>query len=564
MTLITCYKLKFCNFKRLFHSAKLHLKLYSVIQRLLKLENTFSLSKAAIIVGFFALLSRLVGLLRDRLFASAFGAGDTLDVYYAAFRVPDFVFNLLILGTLSVAFIPVFTELLYTDEQKAYKNANTILNFSFLVMGAVSLLLMFAAEPLTKLLVPGFEGEKFQHTVTLTRLFLLSPVIFTLSNVFTSILNAQKKFLIVGLAPILYNCGIIFGLLLLYPRFGLIGLGYGVIIGAILHLVVQIPEAAKNGYRWRPVIDLKDKSLRKIGKLFIPRIFGLDNSQISLIIGSIVGSILASGSIAVYNLANNLQTVPLGVFAISIAVASFPVMSEFYAKKDEPSFVKTLGTSIVKILFFMVPISILILIFRAYIVRLAFGAGNFGWQDTILTFNTLGIFSFSLFAQSLSPLLARAFYARHNTITPVTINLLVMAVNAGLAYYLGKTFGITGVAAAFSVASVLSAGLLFFILRVNLGKAFSDQKSAYLINFDNLISHSLLKIAASSIIMGSVGYGLLYGVEKFVNTHTGLGLLIQAGLAASIAVIVYLMAASYLKLSQADVILAKLKSYVSK
>jgi len=535
-----------------------------VIQRLLKLENTFSLSKAAIIVGFFALLSRLVGLLRDRLFASAFGAGDTLDVYYAAFRVPDFIFNLLILGTLSVAFIPVFTELLYTDEQKAYKNANTILNFSFLVMGAVSLLLMFAAEPLTKLLVPGFEGEKFQHTVTLTRLFLLSPVIFTLSNVFTSILNAQKKFLIVGLAPILYNCGIIFGLLLLYPRFGLIGLGYGVIIGAILHLVVQIPEAAKNGYRWRPVIDLKDKSLRKIGKLFIPRIFGLDNSQISLIIGSIVGSILASGSIAVYNLANNLQTVPLGVFAISIAVASFPVMSEFYAKKDEPSFVKTLGTSIVKILFFMVPISILILIFRAYIVRLAFGAGNFGWQDTILTFNTLGIFSFSLFAQSLSPLLARAFYARHNTITPVTINLLVMAVNAGLAYYLGKTFGITGVAAAFSVASVLSAGLLFFILRVNLGKAFSDQKSAYLINFDNLISHSLLKIAASSIIMGSVGYGLLYGVEKFVNTHTGLGLLIQAGLAASIAVIVYLMAASYLKLSQADVILAKLKSYVSK
>ncbi len=535
-----------------------------MIQKLAQLEAKFSLSKAAIIVGFFALFSRIIGLVRDRMFAGAFGAGDTLDIYYAAFRIPDFVFNLLILGTLSVAFIPVFTELLLTDKNRAYKNANTILNFSLLIMGAVSLILILLVEPLTKALVPGFSGEKLESTIKLTRLFLLSPVIFTLSNVFTSILNAHKKFLIVGLAPILYNLGIIFGLLYLYPRYGLIGLGYGVIIGAFLHLLVQIPEAMRNGYRWMPTFDLKDKALRKIGKLFIPRIFGLDNSQISLIIGSIVGSILASGSITVYNLANNLQTVPLGVFAISIAIAAFPVMSEYYAKKDEPAFLKTLGDSMVQILFFMIPISILMLIFRAHIVRLAFGSGNFGWQDTILTFNTLGIFSFSLFSQSLTPLLARAFYSRQNTVIPVTVNILTMALNAALAFIFGKIYGITGVAAAFSIASVLNAIILFFLIRMKLAKSMEEPKKQNLALFDDKLFKSLLKITGASIVMGAVGYSLLYAIEPFINTHTGPGLLIQSGIAVLCACVVYLMMSSYFGLSQANSIIAKLKIYVSK
>src|SRR3989338_567433 len=150
-------------------------------------ENSFTVSKAAFIVGFFTLASRLVGLLRDRLFASHFGAGDILDVYYAAFRVPDFVFNLLILGTLSIAFIPVFSELLLIDKQKAYRTANTILNSTLLLMGVVCFGLFLFVKPLTNLFVPGFPADKLADTIQLTRLFLISPVIFTLSNVFTSI-----------------------------------------------------------------------------------------------------------------------------------------------------------------------------------------------------------------------------------------------------------------------------------------------------------------------------------------------------------------------------------------
>ncbi|MFA5990814.1 MAG: murein biosynthesis integral membrane protein MurJ [Candidatus Doudnabacteria bacterium] len=518
-----------------------------MIQRLKTFEKHFSVSKAATIVGFFALISRIVGLLRDRLFASNFGAGDTLDIYYAAFRIPDLVFNLLVLGTLSVAFIPVFTELLITDKEKAYKTANSILNFSFLLMSVLCLVLIFLAKPLTHLLVPGFEGQKFSDTVVLTRIFLLSPIIFTASNIFSSILNSQKKFIIANLAPVMYNLGIIFGLLVLYPKFGLYGLGWGVVIGAGLHLLVQIPEAVYFGYSWQGVMDLRDPAIKKVLKLFLPRVLGVDNSQVSLLIGSVIGSVLMSGSIAVFNLANNLQAVPLGVFAISTAIAIFPLLSELYANRNENDFAKNLSHAISQILFFMIPFTILMLIFRAHIVRLAFGAGEFNWDDTILTFNTLGMFSLSLIAQGLSPLLARAFYARQDTKTPVIIGVGTMLINLVLAYILGKSYGAAGMAAGFSIAAFFNATVLFFILRRKISKVISNTSLEI---FDSEIFISLAKITTSSICMGLVGYAGLYIMAPFVDTRTALGLLIQSGVAFISAGAVFYGVGSFLKLPQ--------------
>ncbi len=516
--------------------------------RLLKsAEKNFSVSKAALIVGFFSLLSRLVGLIRDRLFASQFGAGDTLDIYYAAFRIPDFIFNLLILGTLSVAFIPVFTELLTRDEEKAYKVANSILNFSFLAMAVICAGLMLAAEPITKLLVPGFTGQKFLDTVILTRIFLVSPIIFTISNIFSSILNSQKKFIIANVAPIMYNVGIIFGLLVLYPRFGLKGLGFGVVIGALLHLLVQIPEAIHFGYRWQPIVDLRDGHFKKILKLFLPRILGVDNSQISLLIGSVVGSVLAAGSISVFNLANNLQAVPLGVFAISTAVAVFPLLSELFAKGNEEIFAKNLAGAVNQILFFLIPFTILVLLFRAHIVRLAFGAGKFNWEDTILTFNTLGMFSLSLFAQGLSPLFARAFYARQNTKTPVVVSLLTMVLNAWLAYYLGKTYGVVGMAAGFSIAAAFNAGLLYLLLRKILVKNIS---LGAIHNIESDIINRTIKITVTSVLMGLVGYATLYLLAPWFNTHTTTGLLMQSGISFIACLVVFAVVGWYLRIHQ--------------
>ncbi len=523
--------------------------LKAMIQKIKQLETTFSVNKAAIIIGLFTIGSRLAGLIRDRMFASNFGAGDTLDAYYAAFRIPDFIYNLLILGTLSIAFIPIFSELLIKDKVQANKTANTVLNASVIAIATVCLLAFMFAQTLTKALVPGFTGEKLNLTVNLTRLFLLSPIIFTISNVFTSILNAQKKFIVVGMAPILYNLGIISGIIFLYPKLGVYGVGLGVIIGAVMHLLIQVPAVFSSGFTWQPIINFKDTAFLKIIRLFVPKILGLDNSQISLLIGSVIGSLLASGSIAILNLANNLQAVPIGIFGISIAMASFPMLSEAFAEQNFEKFLTTLEKSIKQILFFILPTTILFLLLRAHIVRLIYGTGNFTWENTILTFQTLGIFSLSLFSQSLSPLLSRCFYARHNTLIPVMINSSVMALNAILAYWFGGKYGVWGIALGFSLASIVNVILLYVALNKFL-RTKTTQPVLKLFNVN--ISVFTFKILFASLMGGLITYGGLYLIEPFVNTKTGLGLLIQAGLAGLMGILTYLIFGKHLKIAQAD------------
>jgi putative peptidoglycan lipid II flippase len=507
-----------------------------MFNKLKNLEQNFSVSKAAIIVGFFTLLSKLVGLVRDPLLAGKIGVGNTLDIYYAAFRIPDLIFNLLILGTLSVALIPIFTEWLAKDKNRVNHIANSVINISVLGMALVCLVMFLLSTPLTKFLVPGFSGEKLAQTVQLMRLFLLSPIIFTASNIFTSFLTASKKFLVLSIAPIIYNLGIIFGLFFFYPHFGLLGLGYGVILGALCHMLVQIPEAIRFGFRFKAVIDFSEPALKKIAKLFIPRVIGMDISQISLIVGTTVGSILAAGSVTIFNLANNLQAAPLGVFALSISAASFPLLSEHYAKGDNKAFIKTLADNVMMVLFFIIPITILMLIFRAYIVRIIYGHGKFNWDDTILMFTTFGILTFSLVGQSLSPLFSRSFYSRQNTIIPVMVNACSIVVDIILAYILGKHFGLVGIASGFVIACTLDAFLMFAFLRWYLHKA-----SISFENFDSEVGKFLVKILFSSVVMGLVGYGAIYVFAPLVNTHTTLGIVIQSGLAVTVALLAFLL-----------------------
>ena len=210
-----------------------------------------------------------------------------------------------------------------------------------------------------------------------------------------------------------------------------------------MHLLVQIPEALRFGFRWHPVMDFKDPAIKKIAKLFFPRIIGMDISQISLIIGTTVGSILASGSVTIFNLANNLQAAPLGVFALSVSAASFPLLSEHYANKDDDAFVKTLTKNVMLVLFFIIPIAILMVIFRAYIVRIIYGHGKFTWHDTITMFTVFGILTFSLVGQSLSPLFSRVFYSRQNTIIPVMVNLGFNCFGRGFGLHLRQSLWAT-------------------------------------------------------------------------------------------------------------------------
>ncbi len=509
-----------------------------MISKLKNFEANFTIGKAALMIGVLTLASRLIGFFRQYLFASHFGLSDTLDVYVTAFRIPDTIFNLLILGTLSAAFIPVFSGYYLKDKDHAMRIANTVLNVALIGMLFLCIILFLLAEPLTKLIVPGFDAEKLKETVMLTRLMLVSPIIFTASNVFSSILSSFKRFIAVNIAAIFYNVGIIVGLLIFYPHFGLLGLGLGVILGALLHAACQLPEVYRLGFKWQPIFDLGDKGVGKILTLFIPRIFGLDISVISLLIASFVGSFLAEGSIAAYTLANDLQAVPIGIFALSTATVLFPILSENFANKDEERFLKNLQKAITQILLFIIPVSIWMLLFRAQIVRFIYGHGAIGWEQTILLFNSLGVFTLALFSQSLVPLFSRAFYARQNTVTPVIIGLVSMTINAASSYVLGLYYGVAGIIAGFAIASFCNCVLLFLVLRFKLTKAV-PQSSMH--SMDLYLLKDVSKIVVAAVFSGTISYGYLYLIEPFVNTRTTAGIFVQVAFAGIAGLLAYIL-----------------------
>lgn len=508
--------------------------------KLVKLESTFHIGQATLIIASFTLLSRIAGFVRDILLASRLGLSADSDIYFTAFRIPDLVYNLLILGTLSVAFIPVFSEYYLKDKPRAFKIASSIMNISSIGMLMICLIIWLLARPLTKLVAPGFTPDQITQTADITRIMLLSPIIFTISNVLSSILISLKKFLIVNIAPLLYNVGIIFGIVFLYPRFGLEGLAYGVIIGALLHVGIQIPEAIRYGYRWKPQLDYKDGGVKRIGALFLPRIVGLDNSYVNLIIVSIIGSGLVTGSITAFNYANNIQAVALGIFALSSAIAIFPVLSEYFAKKDVKGFINALQHTIIRVLYFVIPITIALLLLRAHIVRLLLGHGRCDWNCTITTFDTLGILALGLVAQSLIPLFARSFYSRQNTRTPVAISLVGMFVNAILSYFLAQSLGVEGIALGFVIASTIQCILLFSALH----KSLSDESGGGKKNleiFDATLVTQTFKIVLASMAFGVVTYGSLYLVAPFLNTRTVVGIFLQAAIATTFGGVVYII-----------------------
>ncbi|MBP9751844.1 MAG: murein biosynthesis integral membrane protein MurJ [Candidatus Moranbacteria bacterium] len=423
---------------------------------------------AALVIAIAGVASRLLGFLRDRLLASQFGAGDTLDAYYAAFRIPDTLYNLLVMGALSAAFVPIFTDFLSEKkEKKAWELASAMLQWLTLFLGALSVLAAIFAPALVSVVAPGFSEEKQALTTELTRIMLLSPIFLGISAVFGGVLISFRRFVAYSLAPLLYNLGIILGIILLVPLFGISGLAWGVVAGAVLHMLVQIPAIRDSGFRsalFRVGLPF-DSSVRRVVKLMIPRSIGMAANQVGLLLTTVFASSLVSGSLAVFTLAWNIQSIPLGLFAVAFSLAAFPALSISVSKKDDREFFLTLSRTVRRILFFVVPLSLFFIIFRAQFVRVILGSGQFDWADTIATFGVLGWLSASLFAQGLIPLFARGFYAKQDTKTPLSIALIAEAVHIALIPLLLPRFGVDALAIAFSVGSVVNFSLLFLSLR---------------------------------------------------------------------------------------------------
>lgn len=512
-----------------------------------KLKNSQpsnSINSAALVIAAAGVLSRVLGLARDRILAAQFGAGDTLDVYYAAFRVPDLVYNLLILGALSAAFIPVFTGLIAREEKKeAWELANNLLTVALFVLLVLSAVFALFTPQLMKLITPGFSGEKMSQVVHLTRIMFLSPILLGVSGIFGGILNSFKRFLVYSLAPILYNLGIIVGVLFFVKPFGVAGLAWGVVLGAFLHMFIQYPAVRITGFDFQIVFGFKNKNLRKIIALMIPRTMGLAVTQINLLIITVIASTLAAGSLSVFSFANNLQSFPLGVFGIPFALAVFPVLSRHFARDERSEFVRHFSKTFRQILYFVIPASVLFIVLRAQIVRVVLGSGQFDWEDTILTFQCLGIFSASLFAQSLIPLLARSFYALQNTRVPFFTGLVSEISNLVLAVYLAREFGVLGLVWAFSASSVINMFLLFLILRRKMDGLDGEK-----------IFFSAGRILFSALVAGLAAQLAKYAVEPRVDIDTFLGILFQLVASGAAGIAAYLFLSKFLHLEEFEAV----------
>lgn len=508
-----------------------------------------TITGGAIIIAFFSVLSKALGLYRDRLLAARFGAGDILDVYYAAFKLPDLVFNTLILGALAAAFIPVFVRYLKQDRDEAFLISNAVLNLLLLVVGFCSLLIIIFAPRIMPWLVPGFDELGMELTARLTRIMFLSVFIFTFSNILSGVLNSFKRFLAFAIAPVLYNLGIVIGILYLFPhpRIGIDGLAWGVVLGSFLHFFVQLLAVYRLGWRYQPLLRWSHQGVKKIIRLMLPRTFALGVNQINQLVIMVIASTLATGSVAIFNLANNLQS--LNIIGISLAVSCFPVLSEALADNDQNRFRQIFSFSFRRIMFIVLPLSLLVFLLRSQIVRLILGSGLFDWQATLTTATTLGFFVISLFAQSLIPLLVRSFYSLEDTRTPVFITSFSVVVNIITAISLSRWLGVAGLALAFSLASILNFVLLLFFLK----------KKIVWLSLKQL-GQNTLKVFLAALASVVVAYLVLTFVGQLVNLWTFWGVFSQAAAASLAALFTYLLISYIMGFAELEIV----RSYLQK
>ncbi len=433
---------------------------------LLTKEHTHILSAAAVIMVTTA-LSALLGIIRNRLLIAYFyHQPQTLDVYWAAFRLPDMVFQILVVGALSAAFIPVYSQLLTHHPRQANFVASSIINFVLLVLLFLSGLIFLFAYPLSQLITHGFTPDQLRLMTSLTRIMILAQLFFGLSSFLTGIIQSHRLFLIPALSPLLYNLGIILGTLTLSSRLGIFGPAVGVVFGAFLHLLVQIPLARTLGFRYSWSWDYRNRFVRQITRLMFPRTLALSVAQLEQTAIVFLATALPQGSLTMIYIAQQLANLPVRLFGIPIGQASLPFFTKEKARHHLKKISTMLTNSILEILYLTLPASAIILVLRIPLVRLAYGATSFPWKATVTTGKLVAILSLAIVARSLVHLLIRVFYALHNTKTPFFVTLLTTTINIFLAAYLifFLRTGITALAFSLTLTSIFETLILAILL----------------------------------------------------------------------------------------------------
>jgi putative peptidoglycan lipid II flippase len=423
------------------------------------------LVRAGVILSATFLVSRVLGYVRTVVLGATFGTGAELDAFFAAFRVPDLIFQLVAAGAMGSALIPVLAGLLASGERShAWRVVATLANLLLVAMVVLATAAFIGAPLLVRALAPGFDEAGLAATTDLTRIMLAAPVLLSLGAVATSALNAEGRFTAAAFAPIVYNLAIIGAAVLLGPTMGVTALAWGVVAGAAGHLLIQLPPLVGLGFRPTIGVDLADRAARRVLTLLAPRALGLGASQLTFIVMTALASSLGEGAISSYAIAFALLQIPVGVIGVPLGVVIFPSISREHALGATAAYVGMVTRSVRLLVFAMVPIAALGIALRFPVVELLFGYGKFDVESIERTAATFATFLVGLPAHAAIAILARAFYARQDTRTPVAAAVLAVAVNTLLGVALVGPLGLPGLALAIAIAAWIEAGVLLVAL----------------------------------------------------------------------------------------------------
>jgi putative peptidoglycan lipid II flippase len=423
----------------------------------------------AFVIALTGVVGAFLGILRNAILASKFGATAELDAYFAAFRIPDFFYSILVFGALTAGFMPVFNRWLTEGRERGWELAAAMMNVLVLLLGIVAIITVIFARELVAIFAPGFGDKNAELVATLLRIMMLQPVLLAISNVAAASLQSFGRFFISSLAPLFYNLGIIIGALWLVEVWGINGLALGVVLGAMLHLLVQVPTLLMLGFKWSPGIRSAWRGIWEIFTLTLPRMANLIVAQFNLFAITALASILPAGTLSVYNFAADLAAFPQNIFGLSFATAVFPTLARLWAENKIDEYRQTVSRTLSEMWFWITAAALVVLLLRAPLVRLTLVFGAFGEDSYLRTLNTITIFLAALPGQAGVLFLIRAFFAMGNTVMPLIAAILGSMVTISVSFWFGRAFGAAGVALGPALAGFLQSAVLLVALRRILG-----------------------------------------------------------------------------------------------
>jgi len=484
-------------------------------------------SNAAIVAGAFA-VSRVLGMLREIVIAARFGAGDTLDAYIAAFRIPDMLFVIVMSGAFGSAFIPIFGGFLARgDQERAWRLANALLTYTVVILLVVAQFVLFFAEPLIgRLIAPELSAESQQLAVNLTRLLLLSPLLLGLGAAAKGMLEAQDIFVLPAIAPIVYNLGIIAGAVFLTPFMGIYGVAVGVIVGAAGHMAIQFWHLLRHGFTLRPTFDFDTDGLREVARLMGPRLAGQFVGQSNLIVITNFASRAGEGAISVLFYGQHLVMLPHGILALSLSTVIFPRMARQFEMGRLGDLRQTLLSAIGPLMYLTIPSAVVLYTMRESIVQVVLQYGSFTGESTEAVVQSIAWLAPGLLARAVIEPLTRGFYAMHDTRTPLLVALGSVILNAGLAWLLVDRYGLGGVALSLTIAYTLRMLALLVLLSRRTGGLLNEWVASITRMLPPAVILAVLGVAASgplTRITDPAGGRSIWGYLAFGTALTLLG-----------------------------------------